>query len=310
MRIITGAKPFIDIDAYGGALAYAELLQKQGIDAVAATSSVLNCSVTPTVLSWDAPLKTGYKPAPEDTFTLIDVANPDFLDSMVVVDRVDEIIDHHPGFDDFWIGKLGDNAHLEMVGAACTLVCEQWMNAGKLNEMSQTSARALICGILDNTLDFRAKLTGQRDRDAYSALLPIANLPDDWVSTYFDECQTEILKDLTTAINNDYKPTVMPGWEKPAAAGQLQIWDAGALLQHHLPDIKKEMKKPGLHWFMNIIAISEGKSYFVSDDPVMQKWLSEVLDLKFENGIAVANRMWLRKEMVKSAMNKLEEGKL
>lgn len=306
MRVITGARPFIDIDAYGGILAYAELLQKQGIPAVAASSSVINGSVTPSILAWGAPLRKDYKPGTDDTFTLIDVANPDFLDTMVEITRVDEIIDHHPGYDDFWIAKLGDNANLEMVGAACTLVYERWAKSGKLSEMSQTSARTLVCGILDNTLNFGAKLTGQRDKDAYAALSPIANLAEDWVSSYFSECQADILKDLPMAINNDYKPTIMPGWNKPAAAGQLQIWDAAALLQNHLPEIKSVMRKSEMQWFMNIIAISEGKSYFVSDDPVMQKWLSDVLGLKFEDDIATANRMWLRKEMVKEALNKLE----
>ncbi len=305
MRIVTGAKPFIDIDAYGGALAYAELLQKQGIDAVAATSSVLNCSVTPTILSWNAPFRTDYKPAAQDTFTIIDVAHPDFLDAFVELGRVDEIIDHHPGFDDFWAEKLGDKANLEMVGAACTLVYERWAKAGMLNKMSQTSARVLVCGILDNTLNFGAKLTGPRDRDAYAALLPIANLPDDWTAQYFSECQKSIMEDVIQAINDDYKPIQTPGWNEMSAAGQMCIWDASEVMENHLEEIKKELTSTGLHWFVNIISIKDGKSYFVSDDAVMRKWLTGTMDLKFENNIAVADRMWLRKEMVKAALDKL-----
>ena len=76
MRIVTAAKPFIDIDAYGGILAYAELLEKQGIDCRAVSTSILNYSITPTVRSWPSPLLSSYHSNPDDTFTLIDVANP------------------------------------------------------------------------------------------------------------------------------------------------------------------------------------------------------------------------------------------
>lgn len=304
MRIITGGKPFIDSDAYGGMLAYAELLNKQGIAARPVSTSVFNASITPTVLSWKGVLETEYRLDPADTFTLIDNANLDYLDPIVDIDRIDEIIDHHPGFEAFWRAKIGAKAHIELVGAACTLVCEHWLRAGLIEQMSQTSARSLICGILDNTLNFGAKITTDRDHQAYQKLLTLADLPKDWTARYFAECQAGMLHDIQGAINNDFKVLEFSGWTDMIQTGQLGIWNAQDLLGKHLPAIKSAMAKKGEHWFMNIIAMSEGRSYLICTDPGLKEWLSELLGLHFKNDIAVADRMWLRKEITKQALDK------
>lgn len=74
--------------------------------------------------------------------------------------------------------------------------------------MSVTSAKLLICGILDNTLNFGAKVTTQRDTDAYNALLAQAELPENWTAQYVTECQDAILEDAVSAIHNDTKNTL------------------------------------------------------------------------------------------------------
>lgn len=51
---------------------------------------------------------------------------------------------------------------------------------------------------------------------------------------------------------------------------------------------------------MNLISISEKRSYFVTDDPEMKAWLSSLLDVHFEGNVAKADRMWLRKEIAKA----------
>jgi inorganic pyrophosphatase/exopolyphosphatase len=65
-----------------------------------------------------------------------------------------------------------------------------------LGEMGQASARLLMCGILDNTLNFGAKITTERDRRAYQELSKIADLPEDWPAQYFAACQAGIVHDL------------------------------------------------------------------------------------------------------------------
>jgi inorganic pyrophosphatase/exopolyphosphatase len=191
-----------------------------------------------------------------------------------------------------------------MVGSACTLVYERWKQAGLLGKMSQTSARVLICGILDNTLNFGATITGPRDHEAYKELLKIANLPEDWPAQYFNECQAMISSNLQDAITNDMKQMKFPSRDGDVQAGQLVIWDPTDLLQNHRPEIEAKMEGFGPVWFMNIVSVKEGKSHLLSKSAVMQQWLGELLGISFENGLAVADRMWLRKEMIKQDLSR------
>ncbi|MNY33968.1 hypothetical protein D3C86_1682710 [compost metagenome] len=58
-------------------------------------------------------------------------------------------------------------------------------------------------------------------------------------------------------------------------------------------------------WFVNIVSISEGKSYLLSSSEIVQKWAEKILNVHFINGIAQADRLWLRKEIFKQDQSHL-----
>ena len=300
MRIITAGWRYSDIDVYGGIVAYAELLQKQGIEARAVTTAPLNDSVPPLVRGWEVSLVRTYTPNPADTFTLIDVSEPEYFEKFVDIDRVDEIIDHHPGYEEFWRARIGSHAQIEHVGAACTQVFERWQQAKLADQISKTSARLLMCGILDNTLNFGAKVTTDRDHQAYAALKTHANLPEDWPARYFRACQEVIMQDLVNSLQDDTKTIHFKTYPQELAVGQLALWDAGEIIQQSEAAFKQAISAKRPQWFMNAISIGEKKSYFVSDIPEVKIWLSELLNLTFDGNIAVADHMWLRKEILKA----------
>lgn len=299
MKIVTSGAPYMDIDAYAGCVAYAELLQAQGFEARAVSTAPLNESISETVRSWRAPLYTSHESSQADTYALIDISDPEYFDTMVVLDRVDTIIDHHTGFEEYWRERIGDKAYIEFIGAACTLVYEHWKQAGLLNKMSVTSARLLVYGILDNTLNFGAKVTTPRDSEAYDDLLTRADLPADWTAQYFRECQRTILSDITRAIRNDTKTLSFKSFEQPVAVGQLTAWDSTEVLSKHQATMQKTLASVRPDWFMNLISVSERKSYFVTDNIEVQKWLTGLLGVQFDGTIAIADRLWLRKEILK-----------
>lgn len=299
MRIITAGSVYIDVDAYAGCIAYAELLQKQGIEARAVSTAPLNESINVTIRSWQAPLYTNYIPSKDDTYTLIDLSDPDYFDEIVDQNRVDEVIDHHPGLEQYWQERLGDGAHIEFIGAACTMVYERWKAAKLLDEMSILSARLLICGILDNTLNFGAKVTTKRDVEAYNALISRADLLDDWTSRYFMECQDAILDNVAVAIKNDTKILTFKTFDRPVCFGQLVVWDAKQALAEQQGVIREVLASIKSDWFMNLISVGERKSYFITDNTDVQAWLTDLLGVQFDNSIAVADRLWLRKEVIK-----------
>lgn len=299
MHIVTSGSAYIDIDAFAGCVAYAELLQAQGVEAKAVSNAPWNESISKTVHSWQAPMITNYVPSDQDTFTLIDISNPAYFEKFVDTSRIDMVIDHHAGFEEFWHQKIGDNARIEFIGAACTLVYELWQQSGLFDKMSVISARLLVCGILDNTLNFGAKVTSPRDIDAYKELVAKAELSDDWAAEYFTECQESIIQNATTAIQNDTKITSFKSFEAPITFSQLAVWDGKQVLADKQEVLSKVLADIKPEWLINLISVGECKSYFVADNLKVQAWLTDLLGIHFTGSVAVADRLWLRKEIIK-----------
>jgi inorganic pyrophosphatase/exopolyphosphatase len=304
MHIITSGYKYIDIDAYAGIIAYAELLCAQGGQAQAVSTAAWNESISKTVRSWPAPLKTAYTPASEDTFTIVDLSDPDHFDHIVDLARIDEIIDHHPSFGAYWQERIGDKAQIEFIGAACTLVYERWVTAGLADKMSEISAKLLVTGILDNTLNFKAHVTTDRDRKAYKELTAHANIPEGWTAQYFTECQEAILADVETSIRNDSKVLSFSSFPRPLSVGQLVVWDVSEVLDKHKGTVERVLAAVKPDWFMNLVSVGEGSSYFICKDPAVQAWLADLLGVTFEGDVARADRLWLRKEIIKQGLEK------
>ena len=300
MKVVTPGSSFIDIDGYAGCIAYAELLNLQGKEAIPFNSTNINESVTQTIRSWGAPLKTKYTPNPDDTFILIDSSGPEFLDKIININKVEEVIDHHTGYEKYWEERLGSKSNIELIGAVCTQVYESWHKAGLLGQMSETSARLLVSGIIENTLNFKAAVTTTRDREAYEQLLKIANLPENWTAQYFQECEESILADIERAIINDTKKNVKFKnlGSNDVAFGQLAIWNAGQAVNEHRDIIEKCMYHMSSDWFVNIASINDGQSFFLASNDKVIQWAEKILNVTFSERLAHADRLWLRKEII------------
>lgn len=301
MHVVTAGTAFIDIDAYGSAVALAELLRLQGEDAVAASSAPMNASIPPSLRSLDVQFEADYTPSPDDTFSIVDLSDPEFFDFGAGEDRVVGVIDHHLGFTDYWRERLGDQAHIEFIGSACTQVYELWKQDGRLDDLSPNTAKLLACGILDNTLNLRAAITTERDKLAYSDLATRAGLPDNWPAMYFNECQDFIMSDLENALVSDAKTVVYPEPQGETYVGQLALWDAQEFIHAERSTIREVLSRKQLPWFMNLIDIHSGRSVFYCEEQHTRDWIAGVLKAKFHGEVAIANRMWLRKEIFKQA---------
>lgn len=299
MKIITAGATYLDIDAYAGCAAYTELLQQQGIAACFVSTAILNESIAPSLRALAVPLKRDYAPQSDDTFCVVDVSEPAAFDTCVSLGRVETVIDHRVGHEQFWLDRIGADAHIEHVGAACTLIYELWQRAGLVAHMSKTSATLLAAGILDNTLNFGAGVTTQRDKQAYAALVKQADLPTDFAKQYFSECEQVILHDVLGAITNDKKVVRYKTFAHPMSAGQVAIWDALTVLAQSKAPVEELLASVRPDWFLNIIAIGEGKSYLYTTNPAVKQWLRQLLGVTFAGDMAIANRMWLRKEILK-----------
>jgi len=307
MIVVTAGKPYIDIDAYACCVAYAELLNLSGTPATATSTAVWNESITASLRALQAPFATNYHSAPEDRFVLVDVSYPSQLDTFVDEQNVIEVFDHHAGYETYWADRLGDASHIEFIGAAATLIYEAWARAGMIDKMSNESAQLLAAAILDNTLNFKARVTTLRDHAAYAFLARYANLDERWAARYFTDCQMTILADVPTALRNDTKFLTFSGLDGELGLGQLVVWDAKDLLAHQREVIASTLGALRPLWLANVVSISEGRSYFVSNNKRVQSWAQRLLDVTFTGDVATADILWLRKEIVKRDKERMRQ---
>lgn len=301
MKTITSGASYLDIDAYACCIAYAELLNLQGIPACAVSSAKPNASVSKTVLDWGRAFQK-HEPSLADEFILVDVSDYHHFDPLVVLDQVVEVIDHHPGFENYWAKKLGSAADIRPIGAAATQVFQRWQASGLLGKISEQSAALLATAILDNTLNFTSQMTTAADIDAYADLSLRGKLAKDWPEHYFLECQGAIESDLTNALATDLK-RMKPESNLPRVFAQMTVWDADTLLQKHRPTINRWMAAQGEDWLLNIISIRDRKSCLLAEPLPSQQKLSHLLTLDWIAGMSVLTPSILRKELLKLGLH-------
>jgi len=301
MKIITSGQLYIDIDAYACIGAYKELLELLGENVVGVSSAPLNESITPSLQAYKARVLSDYAPTKDDTFVVVDLSDPSQFDVLVDPTRVVEVFDHHTGFETYWSEHIGRGSHIEFIGAAATLIYEAWKSADRLAEMSKTSAELLTAAILDNTLNFGAGVTTQRDKDAYAYLSSHAGIDDAWVANYFMECQQGTVSDLAVALRNDTKYFQWKGLDQELSMGQIVVWDAKSILANDLDLIAKTLQSDDKLWLVNLVSIADGKSYFIAESTHVQDWLMRLIGVRFEGKVATADHLWLRKEILKLA---------
>ncbi len=83
------------------------------------------------------------------------------------------------------------------------------------------------------------------------------------------------------------------------AFGQLVIWDAEKATSEYRSKIEQAMETISNNWFINVVSINEGNSYFICSNDIVGEWATKILDVHFDNGLVKANRLWLRKEVFK-----------
>ena len=190
-----------DPDSVGSAIAIAELLNANGIRAVAAVSERIDneSAYALQALGLEAPLVLD--DAQDKQFFLVD--HNTYAQALGHMDeaRVVGILDHH---------GVGDIRSTEMipvfsmpVGAAASLACLCFQECG--TEITPHAARAMLMGILSDTRNMTYNVTDV-DREAYGTLLPLAGVDADALYQGMDNTRKSY-DGMTTAeiFNSKYK---------------------------------------------------------------------------------------------------------
>lgn len=299
MKIITSGSKYIDIDAYASCIAYRELFKLKGIEAISVSTSKLNESITEQILECKQSLDS-YQESEEQEFIILDVSEEIYFDTIVKKDKIVELIDHHPGFETVWKEKLGEKAQIESIGAVATIMVEKYQEEHLLNKMEKEVAYMLMAAILDNTLNFKAKITTNRDVMAYKKLQKIVSDNGKYCETYFLECQKIIEHDLINSIHNDTKVGIYHQL-LPNVIAQLTVWDKTNIMKQ-LEIIYQVLDRYDNNWIMNLICIKDAKSYIISKHEKVKMQMQKLMHHTFNGNIMELPEVWLRKELIKEAI--------
>lgn len=294
MIVLTVGKTYVDIDGYASCLAYRELLKMLGIKAKFVTHSILNYSIIKSLL--DLPYKVDdYLVKEDDNFIILDLSNKDYFPDFVKEDRIVELIDHHSGFEKYWNDKLNENVVIDKIGAVATIIVEKYEQNDLLKKMNKDIAKLLMAAILDNTLNFTAQITSDRDRMAYKKLQLITGELD-FADVYFNECQNTIECNLEESIVNDLKHQKTNDY-LPEIIGQLTIWNIDRL-KDKKNKIKQIMNVKGEKWIINIISLKDNNSYIMCSDTDVRQKINELFDCEYDEEFLILKPARLRKELM------------
>lgn len=307
--IITGGGKYSDIDVLACAIALAEVknfeAKKKNLDQefLAVLADPFNGTVPKKFQqNFSKYLWDGRDQFEGSKFIIVDTSLPDYFIGFVRIDDVVEIVDHHPGAEEFWKEKLGEKSWIEEIGACATQVFEYAEKIAKdfsveaTEVLSKESFELLYTAIFSNTLNFNAGITTDRDKEAFEKIKNLMELPQDFIEKYYAEIEEVAFSNPESTLENDRK--LLPLNNIEYSVGQLELWDSKEFIEKNREVIYKIIKTEG-RWFLSSPCISEGINYIVTDDEDTKKLLSEKIDAEFDGDLGKSKRLWLRKEIMK-----------
>jgi inorganic pyrophosphatase/exopolyphosphatase len=296
--IVTAGGKGADIDVFACAIAYAELLRLEGVEAIAVIPGAYTASVTPSILELQVVYQKAYEADGTEKFVLVDISDPNHFAPFVAQNRINEIYDHRYGYQDYWKERLGEHNHIEMVGSCGTLIWEQYKKRGKSDQISHESAKLLLASIVSNNLAMKSELTTERDLVAYEELKSLTGLTEEWITSYYLEQENSLLSNFKEYVIADTKKIETAYGD--FVIGQLEIWDGDSFIEQHSESlgIIMEQYEP-TPWFVNICVVSSGYNYLFSNNAEAKEILENSFNVKFVGNVAKTDKLLMRKYLMK-----------
>lgn len=295
-KILVTSYPTPDIDGVACIYAYAEFLNRTGADAAGAVFGAPDEEAVFLLdeLGVELPEGSAVVDGHED-IVLVDACNLGWIADEIDTDQIVEIIDHRE--DNLTDDYPGVESHIEMVGAAATLIAEKFREKG--TAISDTAATLLYTAVIDNTLDLQANVTTPRDRDMA-----------EWcrqhgANTTLVDRVFEIKSDPETTVRktveSDYYTTSYG--DNAVGVAQLEMMEAADFVDRNTEDIVdalRDLKERDEvdYCFLTSADITGGKNVVIAADTPSQQLLAAALGWDLEDLRAEREGMLLRKEIM------------
>lgn len=297
--IISAGYKYIDIDVLASSLALNELIQLRGEQSAVHLTGPFNATIPTRFNYWNdkeiirhAPLKDQ-----DYRFILVDISNPQHIESFVEIDQVSAVYDHHYGFEEFWRNRLGKQAKINPIGACATLIWEEFKSANYFDKISPSSANLLYTAIISNTLNFNAQISSPRDQKAANELLNYTTLPKTWIKQYYQEIDNLLVQDMKGFLQKDTKKVSL--MDINLCFSQLEVWNAASFLDHYnFSQIMCEIFSEQV-WLLNLISIEERCSYLIANSEIIRNYINKNIKNKWQSPYFKTEHLWMRKEILK-----------
>ncbi len=284
-----------DLDGTSSMYAYAEFLRKTGqnsdyyIEGNPMHEVEIVCDIFNIALNPVSKIESNDKIIVVDTNYLKNIPE-------MKLENIVEFIDHHAITESKTICKNA-KFHVEMVGAAATLVAEKFFK-NKI-EISRESAILLYYGIISNTINLKAKVTTRKD-------LEMAKWLKEKCTEISDEKIQEIFikkSQMRDTLREEMEVQIAWKWgNKSITIGQLEYANVESFLGEYeseirnvLRDVKQEKNLDYI--LVNCVDILNGYSIILALDEATEKVIADLLKVKFVNGKAKLDAFVLRKEI-------------
>lgn len=293
---ITSWYKFIDIDAFACIYAYKELLQLQHKNVEAVISATLNESITQKYRSLDFYTHTLWNKWKRE-FIIMDVSDPSHFEKFVDLNKISNIFDHHPWFENYRDKKIWQNAIIKPIGAAATLIYEEYQKYNLLKNISPLSAELLGIAIVSNTLNFQARITLQEDIIAYDTLKRYFDYFSNSEQWYYNEVQSTIENNIINALHNDSKLI-----HSELFIAQLEVRNAEYIKNNYWDIIKDFLSSQHVSIsFLNIIEIGKWRNIIICNDEKSLhylQWYFPEFTCNENNNTIITPHVLLRKEIL------------
>lgn len=290
---------YADIDVYASILAYENLLNQRSKSAKNYIPTTAPNYSVPESLRLKSFENQIFSLAPNDQVIILDTSRPELIHQFTKDEQILEIIDHHPGYEEYWRKRIGDRAIIEKIGAVATSIFEWWGECWDYSKIPPEIAKLLLAAILDNTLNFNAEITTPRDHKAAQNLAKIINQPlEDFTAWYFDTVSRTIHDDLENALTKDIKTINIPKINQEVTFGQLTLWEASTIIneESNFHNIMQQQTAP--NWLVSIINISEKRNYILASSPEITSYITDLLKADSLHDWIITNQLYLRKEII------------
>lgn len=239
-----------------------------------------------------------------DKFILVDASDIKGMPTVIRPQDVVEVIDHRATHE---AAVLFPNAkiHIELVGAAATLVLEKMKEANF--KVDANSTYLLFAAIYSNTLNFKTNVD-TRDIEAVSFLSHNAavEISPTLINEMFRYKTEYISNNLEEVIRVDFKT-----FDGGLGIAQIEGFDLEYLVTKQREEISKALTKLKAehnlkYIFLTAADINKGYNVFVAIDEDSKQLLSKSMTLVFnEEGIAKNDKLLLRKQILPLLINNL-----